>query len=150
MIIGLMGWLAGGVARKLILGGVVILLLGAAGLYWKNFKDDLRDEGRQVCIQKINEQTVIDLQDALAAERVTAAELHALAIATAEENAEARARLRDSESKVDSLLAAREEQERTDETYAAWNNTALPDGVADRLRSLRAGSNTNPDNEDSN
>jgi len=130
--------------------GVVTLLLGSGGLMWHNFKQGLIDEGTQVCVQVINEQTVIDLQAALAAERETAATLRAEAAANAAVNEEARTRLRDSESNVADLNRQIKEQRKNDETYKAWSDTPLPDGVADRLR--RAGTGSSPDTgrEDSN
>ncbi len=69
-----------------ILGGTVALLLSAGAWKWHAFKEDLIHQGQQVCGQEINKQTVIDLQDALAAERATAGELRAIALATAVEN----------------------------------------------------------------
>lgn len=133
-----------------ILGGSVALLLATSAYKWHQFKEDLIHQGQQVCVQEINKQTMIDLQAALVAERIVAEELRANAVANAAVNEEARARLRDSESRVDSLLAAQKAQEKTDETYAAWSNTTLPSGVADRLRNAAAGSDTSLNSDDDN
>ena len=133
-----------------IIGGAVTLLLSGAALKWYNFKQGLIEEGQQVCIQEINKQTMIDLQDALVAERVTNAELVAKAKANAAVNEEARARLRDSESRVDNLLNQQKEQERNDEEYADWGDNTLPDGIASRLRGAQAGSNPDPVRENGN
>ncbi len=129
------------------LGGAVALLLGTAGLLWHNFKQDLRNEGKQVCVQVINEQTMLDLQAALATERATAMELRVIAVAAAAENQEARARLRASQFTIDALETARKNQEERDELYKAWSNTSLPNGVADRLRGLRAGRDADTNTE---
>ena len=123
-----------------ILGGTVALLISGAAWKWHAFKEDLIHQGQVVCVQEINKQTVIDLQDALADEKIVNATLVALAVARAEENQQARARLRDSEFRVASLLTEKREQEKTDETYAAWSNTPLPSGVAGRLRDAQSGS----------
>ena len=132
------------------LSGAVALVLGTAVVFWHNFKQDLRDEGRQVCIQVINEETVLALQESLAAERATATRLAVMLVAAAAENEEARARARAATFKVDALERARKEQEKTDETYAKWSRTPLPGGVADRLRNAQARSDAYPSNDDSN
>lgn len=129
------------VLGRWVTGSLIALLLGGSALKWHSFKENLIHKGQQVCVQEINKQTVTDLENALAAERVTATKLRALATAAAAENEASRTRLREAETKVAGLLAERKEQERTDETYAAWSNTPLPAGVADRMRSLRSGSN---------
>lgn len=150
MIAKLVMWIGKKAINKYILGGAVALLLGGAGLFWHNFKQDLRDEGKRVCVQVINEETVLALQDALAAERATATRLATMMVAAAKESEQARARLRESKSKMDALSLARKEQEKTDETYATWSNAPLPDGVADRLRDLFTGRDENPSTDDSN
>lgn len=132
------------------LGGAVTLILGGGALFWHGFKQNLRDEGRQVCVQVINEETVLALQDALAAERATATRLATMMVAAAKESEQARARLRESRSKMDALSLARKEQEKTDETYATWSNAPLPNGVADRLRDLFTGRDADPSIDDSN
>lgn len=143
-------WVLKSVVGRWVTGSLIALLLGGAVTMWHSHKNKLIDQGAQECIQAINKQTVIDLQDALAAERLISADLIRIAFLADEENALARARLKESESRVGSLLAAQEEQEKTDETYAAWSNTALPSGIADRLRSAQAGHDTGAVRDDSN
>lgn len=133
-----------------LLGGAVALLLSAAMYKWHMFKEDLIHKGQQVCVQEINKQTVLDLQDALAEERLISAELLRIALLAEDENALARARLRESNARLDTLSMQMREQERTDEDYAAWSNAPLPAGVADRLRTFRAGSDSDSSNKDSN
>lgn len=136
-----MKWVFKTVIGRWVTASLIAMLLSGLAWKWHQFKEDLIHQGQQVCVQEINKQTVIDLQNALAAERATAMELRALATAAASENEAARQRIREAEDKTDALLAARKEQEKTDETYAAWSNTPLPAGVADRLRGLSPGSN---------
>jgi len=150
MITRLIKWVGAKALNRWILGGLVAMLLGGGGLMWYKYKEGLRDEGRFECVQKINEQTVIDLQNALAEERATATELRALATAAAEANESARAKLRESEAKVRDFKEDLRGQKNNDKEYAAWSDVPLPAGVADRLRKLSSGSNTNPSNEDSN
>ena len=140
----------GSVAGRWALGATVGLLLGGGALIWHNFKDGLREEGQQVCVQAINKQTVIDLQDALAAERVTVMELQALADARAEANDVARARRKELESKVDSLSRQMAEQAKSDEAYKTWADRPLPAGVGERLRNQATGSDPSPVRENSN
>lgn len=123
-----------------ILGSVVALLISGAAWKWHAFKEDLIHQGQVVCVQEINKQTVIDLQDALAAERVTSQRMQDLARAAATANARAKSRLTFSQARVNLLLKEKKEQEKTDETYAAWSNTPLPSGVAGRLRNAQSGS----------
>jgi hypothetical protein len=141
-------------ALKTVIGrwvtlGLVASLLGGGALYWHNFKDDLRDEGAQECVQKINEETHRTLLAALAAEQVARVRLEEMVSAAARENAEAEARLKESESKMDSLLTAMKKQRTTDETYKEWSDTPLPAGVAERVQEY-AGSDPDPIRDDSN
>jgi len=140
MISNLVTWLAKETLNKWILGVGVTLLLGSGGLMWHNFKDNLRDEGEQKCVQAINEQTVIDLQAALVEEQIARAELQKILGVTARENDLAKARARKAEARVTGLLTAMKEQKENDQEYAQWSDTPLPDGVADRVRELRIGS----------
>ena len=150
MIGKLITWGAKKALNKYIIIGAVTLLLGGGGLMWHNFKQDLRDEGEVLCVQAINEQTVIDLRTALAEERIAREELQKILGATARENDLAKARLRASEDKRKALALMMKEQKENDEEYAQWSGTPLPDGVADRLRQLRTGSGSGPVREDSN
>jgi len=132
------------ILSRWILGGVVASLVAFAGWRWHEFKDDLVLKGQQVCIQEINKETVTRLQDALAAERLMSAQLAKEAKRVAQENARAQARRRELEIQVSSMARAMAEQEKTDETYKAWANTPLPNGVAGRLRDQVAGRDSDP------
>lgn len=143
-------WVFKTVVGRWVTAGLVTLLLSGAALKWHNFKEDLIHKGQQVCVQEINKQTVIDLENALAAEKLTAADLRARAAADAVANEEARVRRKELESRVDSLSRQMAEQRKTDETYKAWADTPLPTGVGERLRNQAAGSNPDPSNEDGN
>lgn len=143
-------WVSAKALNRWLLGAAVTLLLGGGGLMWHNFKQGLRDEGRHECVQVINEQTVIDLQTLLAAEQVVAAELRAIATVAAKVNADARGRLRAANASLKTLALQMKEQQKNDKEYAAWSYMPLPDGVAERLRNLHAGSDPHPGNEDSN
>lgn len=124
-----------------VLGGAVALLLGTAAVMWHNHKQGLREEGRQECIQTVNEETLQILQEQLAAERAVIVELVKLGVARNVVNAEATARHQASEARVSELKRQITEQERTDETYADWSRTLLPTGVANRLQLLRTTDN---------
>ena len=150
MLIQIVKWLGAKALNRWILGVAVTLLLGGGALKWHNFKEDLIHKGQQVCVQEINKQTVVDLQNALADEKVVNATLVALAIADAKISEAARARLRVANESLETLALEIQEQKKNDKEYAAWSDVPLPDGVAERLRRLHSGSNTNPSNEDSN
>jgi hypothetical protein len=143
-------WFAGAAIRRWILGGVVTLLLGTGAVMWHKHKDGLRDEGRFECVQTINEQTVLDLQEAVKKERQATAALVALVQRANAAEIDARARLRKSETRLTELNKSMKEQKENDKEYAQWSDTALPSGVASRLRQVRPGSNTHPSNEDGN
>jgi hypothetical protein len=93
---------------------------------------------------------VIDLQDALAAEKKNAAVLAAYIQKVAQANAEAEARHRNAQARVDALLEEIEEQKNNDKEYAEWSDAPLPNGVSERLRSTGTGRDSNSSNEDSN
>lgn len=126
--------LATSILSRWILGGAVALLASAAAWQWHNFKEDLIHKGQQVCIQEINKETVLALENALAEERLTNALLVEEARLAAQESADARARRRELEIQLSSMARAMAEQEKTDESYRDWANTPLPTGVAERLR----------------
>jgi len=144
----IISWAFKSVLGRYVTVGLVTVLLGGAAVYWHNFKEDLRDEGAEECIQIINQETHSQMVAALADSQAANAQLRAEAAVTALVNAEAEERLKRSESIVESLKSARLEQEKTDETYAEWSAAPLPDGVADRLRSLRPAGDTSPGDED--
>lgn len=122
------------VLGRWVLGGVVALSLGTAAIMWHNHKEGLREEGIQECVQEINQATVGALEDALAAEKLAAADLRASLAAAVAANQEAIERRNELSSQLDYLRGTIEEQRENDETYRAWADADLPDGVAGRLR----------------
>ena len=140
-MIKLIGLALKSVLGRWVIGGVVVLLLGSAGLMWHNHKQGLREEGKQECIQEVNQETMEILQSQLAAERAVNVQLVKLGVARAAVNAEAVARHRNAEATVSELKKQIAEQERTDENYAKWSSTLLPVGVANRLQLLRTTDN---------
>lgn len=142
-------WALKTVLGRYVTAGVVAMLLGGGALMWHNFKDNLREEGAEECVQIVNAETHQRLVDALAAEKAARLRLAGIATASAEENAAARARLKESESRMESLSAAMKEQEKNDEEYAEWRNAPLPSGVGERMRNL-AGTDSGSVRNDSN
>ena len=134
-------FLINSVTKRWVTGSLVTLLLGAGFYGWTNFKDGLRNEGTNECIQLINEATVRDLENALTAERITNTQLRARAVATAQENASLRARLAQAQQRLQWFEGELRVQAEEDETYREWADTDLPDGVVDRLRSLQSRNN---------
>ncbi len=108
---------------------------------WHNHKQGLREEGKQECVQEVNQETMKILQSQLAAERAVNVQLVKLGVARDAVNAEATARHQSAEAKVSELKRQIAEQERNDEPYKKWANTPLPTGVAARLQLLRATDN---------
>jgi len=129
------------VLGRWVIGGAVILLLGSAGLMWHNHKQGLREEGKQECIQAVNQETLTILQAQLAAERAVNVQLVKLGVARDAVNAEATARHQSAAATVSELKRQIAEQERNDQPYNEWANTLLPTGVAARLQLLRATDN---------
>ena len=116
------------------LGALVAALIGWAAIAWHNHKEGLKEEGRIECVQEINQATMVALEGALADERSANATLRASLAAAAAVNQQALERRNELETQVTGLEKAMAEQRRTDETYRAWSDTGLPDGVAGRLR----------------
>jgi hypothetical protein len=125
--------------------GIVATLLAGGAWKWYKFKEDLRNEGVQECVQEINQATVDLLEDALAAEKRAAAALRASLIAAATVNQEAVERRDELSNQLDSLRGMMEKQKNEDPTYREWSDTPLPDGVASRLRQA-AGSSSGSSN----
>lgn len=123
--------------------GVVTTLLSSAVLWWYNYKQDLREEGIQECVQEINQETMDALEDALAAAESANAALRANLIAAARVNQEATERRREAEASLRTIEAQMRTQRETDETYREWSDSALPDGVADRLRQAAGSASSN-------
>lgn len=133
-----------------ILGGAVALLLSAGAWKWHAFKEDLIHKGQQVCVQEINKATVDVLEQRLAQKDAALAEMraiHADALVVAEERKQ---RELEAMFRLEELEDQMEKQKNEDPEYREWSATPLPDGVADRLRNLRTGSNTNPGDADGN
>ena len=116
------------------IGGFLIAALGTAAFWWHNHKNDLREEGRQECIQEVNKETHEIVVEALAAANAEIARLEQERLVAEAAAAEARARRKESESRLASLSAEMEAQRDRDPEYAEWSDTPLPDGVAERLR----------------
>lgn len=114
--------------------GVVTALLSSAVFIWHRHNENLREEGAQECVQEINRATMEALEDALAAERAAGVALRASLAAAVAANQEAIERREAAESTIESLRESMERQRNEDPTYREWSDTALPDGVADRLR----------------
>ena len=117
-----------------VTGGLVILLLGSAGLMWHNHKQGLREEGKQECVQEVNQETMKILQEQLLAERAVVVELVRLGEERTRLNIETTARHQDAKTKVAELKRQIAEQEQNDEPYNEWAGTLLPTGVAARLQ----------------
>jgi len=141
-------WIFKTVVGRWLLGGLVALLIGGAALKWHSFKEDLVHKGQEVCVQEINKETVAQLEAALAAEKSARAELTANLIAAAAVNQEAVNRKNELSSQLESLRGQMAEQRKTDETYRAWSDSDLPDGVAERLRNEAAADNPSPLRDD--
>jgi hypothetical protein len=139
-----LNWIVKTVVGRWVTAGILALTLGGGALWWHNYKEDLVHKGQQVCVQEINKETVAQLQAALAAEKSARAELTANLIAAAAVNQQARERKLDLERKLTSLERQMAEQRKTDETYRAWSDSNLPDGVASRLRDEAGSDNPSP------
>lgn len=121
--------------------GVVTTLLGGAGYWWYDTKRDLREEGQTECIQKINEETHREVVEALARKEEQVLRLQKDLREVRIENELARERERRANEQLLIYKNSIRTQAENDEDYREWADTPLPDGVADRLRGLRANSN---------
>lgn len=124
----------GTVAGRWILGGLVAASLGTAAIMWHNHKEGLKEEGYVECVQEINKETVEALENALAAERLAAAQLRASLAAAVAAGMEAEERRQEAQLHLSALAMEMEAQRNEDPTYREWSDTALPDGVSERLR----------------
>ncbi|TFH46053.1 MAG: hypothetical protein E4H01_10690 [Lysobacterales bacterium] len=143
-------WVFKTVVGRWVTGILVALLLGGAALKWHNFKEGLIHKGQQVCVQEINKETVQQLQDALAAEKVARAELSAQLTAIATENQASRDRRVELEKQLSAAQRAMAEQRKNDETYKAWADAPLPAGVGERLRDQAAAGHSGAVRDDRN
>lgn len=142
-----LGWAFKTALGRWVTMGAVALLLGGAALKWHNHKEGLKEEGRQECVQEINQATVDALLVELENERAANAALNASLAVAADANRLANERRDEAVSNLRTIEAEMRTQEETDETYREWSADPLPDGVADRLRRAAAGSE--PDSNDS-
>ena len=140
----------GTVLGRWVTGALVTLLLGGAYAWWHSHKADLREEGRQECIQVVNAETMKILEEQLADERAANEELRELAEYEAAVNAESRERRRELDLKITTLEAEMRTQAETDENYKEWADTPLPAGVGERMRNQATGSDSSTLREDSN
>jgi TolA-binding protein len=121
------------------------LLLGGAALWWHDHKSDLREEGRQECVQEINRATVDALEQQLENKNAAIEELrrlHADALIVAEERKQRELEAMD---RLELLESEMEDQRNADPEYREWSDTDLPDGVADRLREAAGSSSGSGD-----
>lgn len=116
--------------------GVVTVLLSGAGIWWYKFKDDLREEGEQACIQKVNEELHKETVEALYRQQQRVMELQAELSDLRVENELAKERERRAKEKLQIYQNSVRAQLENDEKYREWARTELPNGVADRLREL--------------
>ena len=138
------GWVFKTVVGRWVTTSLVALLLSGGAWKFHTWKEDLIHKGQQVCVQEINKETVEQLQAALAAEKSARADLAVRLAAAAAANQEARDRRNELSDQLASLRGKMAEQRKNDETYRAWSDSDLPDGVASRLRSEAAGSDPSP------
>ncbi len=143
-------WIFKTVVGRWVTAGVITLLLGGVVTWWYSFKSDLRDEGEQKCVQLINEETMLQLQAALVDSQAARAELQARLEIAARVNQDARIRRNMLERRLLELDRQRLQQKENDNAYRTWNDTALPSGVADRLRDAKAGAHKSAVRENSN
>ena len=141
-------WALKTVVGRWVTGLLIASLLSGAAYMWYNFKQGLIEQGTQVCVQIINQETMEHLAGALAAEKSARAELTAKLTAAAAVNQTARDRHQSLQRQLTELELAMEEQARTDNEYKEWGDTPLPSGVADRLRQSGAGSDPSPVRDD--
>jgi len=127
-------WAIKTVIGRWVTGLLIASLLGGVVWKWYGFKDNLREEGVQECVQEINKATMEALEQQLEDERDAIAMLQLEAVFAASKNAEAVDRREKAESKLRTLEAEMRTQREADETYREWSDSTLPDGVAGRLR----------------
>jgi len=143
----LVKWVFKTALSRWVTGGLVIFVLGGAGLMWHNHKEGLRAEGAEECIQQITQANVTVLENKIADQATEIAVLLQLNAEKDAANERARTRHQVTENRVAKLLRDQARQEQEDETYAEWSNIDLPNGVAERLRSTQTsatGTDTRP------
>lgn len=145
-----LNWILKTVAGRIVTGTLATMLLSYGVWKWYDFKDDLIIEGQQACVQEINKETVEQLQTALEAEKAARRDLVARLRAAVVVNQQSEARRRELADQLEFLHGIIQEQKDSDEVYKTWSDTALPDGVASRLRSAATGSDPGTVRDDSN
>lgn len=137
----MIGYLLKTVAGRWFLGAAVAALLSGLAVWWYDTKHDWEEQGRQECVQLINEETHKRVVDALARSELRRQELNKQLSDLRIENELARERERRANEKLLLFQNSVRAQEENDEEYRKWADDPLPDGVADRLRNLRTTSN---------
>lgn len=138
-------WAIKTVVGRWVTGLLIASLLGGGAWKWYDFKDGLREEGVQECVQEINEATMEAMEQALEDERAANVLLLLELEFAANVNAEAEERHRKDVAKMTMIEAEMRTQRETDETYREWSDTDLPSGVADRLREAAGSTPGNTD-----
>lgn len=119
---------------------LVALLLGGGAWKWYSFKQGLVEEGTQLCVQEVNKETMLQLEEALVESEAAFELLLQHTEKISKENAASTIRRQELEASLDTLAADMRKQRNTDENYKEWSDTPLPDNVADRLRKQASGS----------
>lgn len=128
-------------AGRIALGIAVTALLSGLAVWWYDTKHDWEEQGRQECVQLVNEATHKKVVAALARSELRRQELNQELSDLRIQNELARERQRRAEEKLLTFQNSVRTQAEQDETYREWATDPLPDGVADRLRALQDGSN---------
>ena len=119
-------WAIKTVVGRWVTGLLIASLLGGGAWKWYDFKDGLREEGVQECVQEINDATMEAMEQALEDERAANVLLLLELEFAANVNAEAEERHRKDVAKMTTIEAEMRTQRETDETYREWSDTDLP------------------------
>lgn len=128
-------------AGRIALGIAVTALLSGLAVWWYDTKHDWEEQGRNECVQLVNEETHKQLVEANYRKQEQIMKLQKELRETKIENELARERERRATEQLLIYKNSLRTQAENDEDYREWADTPLPDGVADRLRGLRADSN---------
>lgn len=126
---------------RIVLGIAVTALLSGLAVWWYDTKHDWEEQGRTECVQLVNEETHKQLVEANYRKQEQIMRLQKELRETKIENELARERERRATEQLLIYKNSLRTQAENDEDYREWADTPLPDGVADRLRGLRADSN---------
>jgi glucan-binding YG repeat protein len=141
MISGLIQIALKSVAGRVFIGAAVAAILSTVAYWWYDTKHDWEERGREECVQLVNEETHKNLVAANYRKQEQIMKLQKELRETKIENELARERERRANEQLLIYKNSIRTQAENDEDYREWADTPLPDGVADRLRSLRANSN---------